>query len=104
MDSIGLAGFSHNFEALDGKHPPVVTALDSFGDVKQSIPTMLMLFLGQLFPSLLIKFPTERLKTIKNISSTIGSLVGGIIDSARVDKEADVWSDKSIIGTLGKVD
>lgn len=30
LDSIGLAGFSHDFAALDGRKGPVISALEAF--------------------------------------------------------------------------
>jgi hypothetical protein len=104
LDTIGLAGFSHNFESLNGKQTPLAAALDSFGDAKQDVPTMLMLLLAPLFPVLTDKFPSDRLRVLKSISPIIGSLAGELIDSARTVKELapDGSTDKSIIGSLGK--
>lgn len=100
LDAIGMAGFSHDFESLKGKSPPVVAALDSFGDVNQDIPTFIILVLGHIFPSLLVKVPTKRQMTMKSVSASIGSLAGGLIESARVEK--DQSTDRSIIGMLVK--
>jgi hypothetical protein len=97
LDSIGMAGFSHDFESLKGKSPPVVAALDSFGSVNQSDLSLVLLFLSQLFPSL-SGIPTERLTTLRNIVASINSFAGRIMES---EKEADVSTDKSIIATLG---
>lgn len=102
LDAIGMAGFSHDFESLKGKSPPVVAALDSFGDVNQDIPTFIILVLGHIFPSLLVKVPTKRQMTMKSVSASIGSLAGGLIESARVEK--DQSTDRSIIGMLGNVE
>jgi hypothetical protein len=102
LDTIGMAGFSHDFGSLKGKRPPVVTAVDSFGTVNTSVAAKLIFQLAQMFPQL-IKIPTKRLRTMKNISASIGAFASGIIESARAGVETDASSDKSIIGTLGKL-
>jgi hypothetical protein len=52
----------------------------------------------------LVRIPTQRLRTMQNIVASIGSVTEGLIESARAEKGADVSTDKSIIGTLGEVD
>jgi hypothetical protein len=102
LDSIGIAGFSHDFGSLKGNSPPVVAALDALGSMNNSFSSMLVLALSQVFPPL-INIPTPRLKKIKNICSSIGDVAGALIDSARVENEASRPADKSIIGTLGEL-
>jgi hypothetical protein len=43
-------------------------------------------------------------RMIQNIVANISSVTGGLIESARAEKGADVVTDKSIIVTLGEVD
>jgi hypothetical protein len=103
LDTIGLAGFSHDFESLKGKSPPVVAALDSFGSVKRSIPSILIILFARIFPPIL-RIPTERLRTMRRINASISNVAKGLIESAQGEKGADVSADRSIIGTLGRVD
>ena len=98
-----MAGFSHDFESLKGKSPPVAAALDSFGSVKPSILTLLAYFSARMFPPI-IRIPTKRLRTMQHICASIGNVAKGLIESARNEKGANASTDKSIIGTLGKVD
>lgn len=103
LDTIGMAGFSHDFESLKGKSPPVVSALASFGGVQSSSPSVLIFFSARMFPPI-FRIPTQRLRTIQRIVSSIGNVTTGLIESARDEKGADASADKSIIGTLGRVD
>ncbi|KAF8224488.1 cytochrome P450 [Tricholoma matsutake] len=99
LDTIGIAGFSHDFGSLKGKSPPVVAAFDSFGSLNSSASSMMVLFLSQMIPSL-ANIPTERMGVIKNVVASINSFAGSLLESARVEKGTDVLTDKSIIATL----
>lgn len=105
LDTIGIAGFGHDFGALRGEHGLVEEALESFGTVPPRGPmnTILQL-IGPLFPALL-NIPTKRQVYIKNLHSTMQGIAEGLLDKTRKDAEAASFSvsSRSIIGALGKL-
>lgn len=85
IDSIGIAGFSHEFRTLDGTNPPVEQAFDQSGSARLVSP--LMIILAPVIP-FLVKFwlrdsPGMRLRR-------------------SLEKVADDLLEKSRVGGLGK--
>ncbi|EJU05969.1 cytochrome P450 [Dacryopinax primogenitus] len=59
LDSIGKAGFGHDFASVTGEKPLIQKLLDSFGTSRQSPITALVLSLVHAFP-ILVDLPTKR--------------------------------------------
>ena len=53
LDTIGIAGFSHNFGALEGKHSSVAEAFDSFGSAPPRGLSIILPVLGPVLPILM---------------------------------------------------
>ncbi|KAH0839444.1 cytochrome P450 [Lanmaoa asiatica] len=105
LDTIGLAGFSHDFGALDGKHASVTQIFDSFGSSSSSsaINTGLGL-LAQVFP-ILLRVPTSHTRLIWKLNSAMEEISNVLL--ARTKKELDMTvagdkQEKSVIGLLIK--
>ncbi|KAF8838205.1 cytochrome P450 [Paxillus ammoniavirescens] len=103
LDSIGIAGFSHDFGSLDGKKTSVTEVFDAFGHSSSAINVVLLL-LSQVFP-FITRIPTSRSKLISRLNKTIGEISMVLLDRTRQEKElgiADEKGDHSIIGLLIK--
>jgi hypothetical protein len=103
LDSIGIAGFSHDFGSLDGKKTSVTEVFDAFGHSSSAINVVLLL-LSQAFP-FITRIPTSRSKLIRRLNATIGEISAVLLDRTRKEKElgiADEKGDHSIIGLLSE--
>ena len=103
LDTIGLAGFSHDFGALEGKHAPVTEIFDSFTSSSGSSALSIGLgLLAQVFP-FLIRIPTPRSKLIGKLNTAMEEISNTLL--ARTKQELDMGvvdgkEEKSVIGLL----
>ncbi|KAJ7124519.1 cytochrome P450 [Mycena epipterygia] len=101
IDTLGIAGFSHDFCALDGEDSPVMSALNSAGkEGRHQIPAMLSI-LAETFPSLL-RLPLSVNKRMAQLRAALDDIAGRIIDEktrAENMPKADA-ADLSMIGAL----
>jgi hypothetical protein len=97
LDTIGLAGFSHHFGALDGKASAVASA---FADFQGSAPGLAdaFVFLFQLFFPRVASLPTPRQRTIKRLNVACGHLAKEIIAKAHAEEKGE----RSVMGLMGK--
>ncbi|KIJ59409.1 hypothetical protein HYDPIDRAFT_140642 [Hydnomerulius pinastri MD-312] len=106
LDTIGIAGFSHDFGSLDGKPTSVTEIFDSFGKSKRSALNTSIFLLAQSIP-ILAKTPTSRSKLVKKLNKSVGEITDVLLARTRKEKEAGVIGDKdekSIIGLLIKAE
>ncbi|KAG1742242.1 cytochrome P450 [Suillus paluster] len=107
LDTIGIAGFSHDFGSLDGKHTSVTEVFDSFGN--NSRPSALGLFiiaLAQAFPIVLKMIPTKRTIRAKKLGATMGEISNKLLIRSHQEKDASMKDaeEKSVIGQLIKAE
>ncbi|KAJ7753314.1 cytochrome P450 [Mycena maculata] len=95
LDTIGLAGFSHDFGTLSGRPSAVATAFDSLGS-KPSLFDMVIFMALPILP-FLINVPTGRRMLLDRLSATMRELADTFLAANR-----DVTVDKSVIGLLAK--
>ncbi|KAK1219444.1 hypothetical protein PQX77_017816 [Marasmius sp. AFHP31] len=101
LDSIGIAGFSHDFGSLDGKPSAVVDAFESLGQTPPSKLGLIIFLLSFVFPSLM-SMPTRRNKRLMELKRSMGEIADELLERSRKgDLGAD---DKSIIGLLIKAE
>ncbi|KAK1220157.1 hypothetical protein PQX77_017096 [Marasmius sp. AFHP31] len=101
LDSIGIAGFSHDFGSLDGKPSAVVEAFESLGQTPDSKIGLLLFLLSFVFPALL-NIPTKRNQQLLELRKTMGGIADELLDGSR---KGDLGGeDKSIIGLLIKAE
>ncbi|KAG2344474.1 cytochrome P450 [Suillus weaverae] len=107
LDTIGIAGFSHDFGSLDGKHASVTEVFDSFGSSPQASALHRVFFLlGSAFP-IIAKIPTKRTKLSKKLNVTMGEISNDLLLRSRREKDVNVKEaeeEKSIIGLLIKAE
>jgi len=107
LDSIGIAGFSHNFGSLEGKRSVVTETFDAFADLKPSVFEKIVLLLAFVFP-VLTRIPFTRQRLNVRFNKNLGEIAEQVLSNSRREKQgnADVTKseDKSIIGLLLKAE
>ncbi|KAI9464898.1 cytochrome P450 [Boletus coccyginus] len=102
LDTIGLAGFSHDFGSLEGKHATVTEVFDIFGESSSSAPNKGLLLLAQTFP-FLISLPTPRTNLIQKLNTAMDEISNELIAQTQKELEMGVIGgkeEKSVIGLL----
>ena len=103
LDTIGLAGFSHNFGALRGKHAHVTEVFDTFGASPRSMALDTgLLLLAQVFP-FLADIPTSRTRMIQKLNVAMEEISNVLLSRTRKEMEMGVVGgreERSIIGLL----
>ncbi|KAI5117516.1 hypothetical protein M0805_009524 [Coniferiporia weirii] len=105
LDSIGIAGFSHDFGALEGRHSDVAEMFDSFGSLPPRGVSIVLPLLGPILPFLL-KIPTNRRRLVKRLHSTMEEIAETLLERSRKEKAAGTTGDtgRSMIGSLLKAE
>ncbi|KAG8214366.1 cytochrome P450 [Butyriboletus roseoflavus] len=105
LDTIGLAGFSHNFGALQGKHAHVTEIFDTFAASPRSTAVNTgLLLLAQVFP-FLVGIPTAHRRLVRKLSVAMEEISNVLLSRTQKELEIGVVGDKeerSIIGLLSK--
>ncbi|KAG2132746.1 cytochrome P450 [Suillus clintonianus] len=105
LDTIGIAGFSHDFGSLDGKRASVTEVFDTFGsNLQASALNQAFDLLASAF-AIFTKIPTKRMKLFKKVGITMGEISDDLLIRSRQEKDANVAErdeEKSIIGLLFK--
>ncbi len=106
LDSIGIAGFSHDFGSLKGKHSEMTDVFDAFGTLKSSTLADVMFLLAPLMP-ILRNVPSERMLLSQKPHRTMTGIGDVLLRHTRDEKE--VTGDykyspgQSIIGALSEL-
>ncbi|KAJ6487643.1 cytochrome P450 [Mycena sanguinolenta] len=96
LDTIGLAGFAHDFGALSGKASTIAKAFDEIGS-KPSFLDTVSLMLSLIFPFFSMGvIPTARGSLINQLRKEMLALGDKFLETP-----GDVTTDKSVIGLLG---
>jgi cytochrome P450 len=105
LDTVGIAGFSHDFGSLDGKRASVTEVFDTFGkDQQASAVNQIVLLLASAFP-IIVKIPTKHSNLVKKLGDTMGEISNNLLTRSRQEKDANMSErdeEKSIIGLLIK--
>jgi cytochrome P450 len=105
LDTIGIAGFSHDFGSLDGKRASVTKVFDTFGNNQQaSAVNKVLRLLASVFP-VITKIPTKRRNLMKKLNTTMEEISIDLLIRSRREKDANISGrdeEKSIIGLLIK--
>ncbi|KAG1901360.1 cytochrome P450 [Suillus fuscotomentosus] len=105
LDTVGIAGFSHDFGSLDGKPASVTEVFDTFGsNQKASAVNEVFILLASAFP-IILKIPTKRQNLFKKLSVTMGQISNELLIRSRREKDVNIGErgqENSIIGLLIK--
>ncbi|KAJ7705385.1 cytochrome P450 [Mycena rosella] len=95
LDTIGLAGFNHDFTALSGRPSAIASAFDSTGS-KPSLMDTVVLVLSMMLP-IFDYIPTGRREMLNNLAK----IMKEIGDEFIARTSADSTLEKSVVGLLG---
>ncbi|KAG2039489.1 cytochrome P450 [Suillus americanus] len=105
LDTIGIAGFSHDFGSLDGKRASVTEVFDTFGNnQKASAGNKVLFLLASAFP-IISKIPTRRRNLVKKLGVAMEEISNDLLIRSRREKDVNISErdeEKSIIGLLIK--
>ena len=106
LDSIGIAGFSHDFGSLEGKQSDVADVFDAMGRVKPTPLAALVIFFGNVFP-ILWRIPTEMRLLQRKLNKSMEDIAVPLLESTRLEMRGlgeKGKEEKSIIGLLIKAE
>ncbi|KAH9936872.1 cytochrome P450 [Epithele typhae] len=106
LDSIGIAGFSHDFRSLDGQRSDIAEVFDAMGRVKPSVLSALVIFFGNVFP-VLWKLPTEMRRLQRKMNRSMEQIAVVLLENTRRELRGlgeTGKEEKSIIGLLIKAE
>ena len=104
MDSIGIAGFSHNFGCLESKHCAVAEVFDAMGRLKPSPVTAIVILFSSIFP-FLPRLPTETRKLQTKLNRSMEEIAVPLLENTRREMRGlgeKGKEEKSIIGLLSE--
>ncbi|KIL67056.1 hypothetical protein M378DRAFT_160034 [Amanita muscaria Koide BX008] len=96
LDSIGIAGFGHDFRSLDGHESPVTETLDA---LLEDTSFRVLILLGSFLPQLL-NLPFKHAKILRRMKNAFSDIAKILLEKSR--QETDAEKDKSILGLLLK--
>lgn len=102
LDSIGLAGFSHDFGALDGRKAPVTRIFEAFQESsKRNDMSSGVFLLLQVFP-MLVYIPSPRMRLVRELHYAMVDVCNAMLDQTKKEKEAGALDgrERSIIEVL----
>ncbi|TFY61456.1 hypothetical protein EVG20_g7054 [Dentipellis fragilis] len=102
LDSIGLAGFSHDFGTLRSEPALVGKIFDSFSQLDGSTPSKLLFFLRPFLPRFVMNMiPNKREGTIRLLNDTMGKIAEELLVKFRKEHEEGAEEgDRSVLGLL----
>ncbi|OJT02316.1 11-oxo-beta-amyrin 30-oxidase [Trametes pubescens] len=104
LDSVGIAGFSHDFGSLEGKHSAVADVFDRMGHIKPSPITAAAFFFGNTFP-FLWRIPTPMRRLQMQLNRSMEEIATVLLENTRREMQGTAekgHEDKSIIGLLNE--
>lgn len=103
LDTIGIAGFGHDFGALRGENGIVEEAFDTLSSEPPKGINAVIILLAAVVPSLL-KIPTRRRRLLIHLNVAMQSIAKGLLLRTKKDAEAGTYSttSRSIMGALSK--
>ena len=104
LDSIGVAGFGHDFGALQGKKTEIIEVFDAFANLGTDYFFIIIFLLGSKLP-FLNRIPTARSNLFTRLGASLRDVSGELLSKSRAEKESGGLTaemSQSIIGTLRK--
>ncbi|KAJ7476918.1 cytochrome P450 [Mycena galericulata] len=106
LDSIGIAGFSHDFRYIEGHESSVTAAFEALQVSEMTFFAELLFSLAFTFPWLL-NVPTQRMRLFWELRRSLNVIADRLLTNTRREKEGNVaeeLTDKSVIGLLLKAE
>jgi hypothetical protein len=102
LDSIGIAGFSHDFRYLDGQRSPATAAFEELLITEMSFLAQAVSIFSFTFP-FIQNVPTHRMRLFQELRRSLSVITERLLADtcgAREGSVADEQTDKSVIGLL----
>jgi hypothetical protein len=98
FDSVGIAGFSHDFKSLHDEPSDVKAAFEAFSDLKPSLVETAVFLISPVFP-MIAHIPTTIKNLTKKLNASLKTIAVKLLTESSIigDQKA---VDKSIIGLL----
>ncbi|KAG1901359.1 cytochrome P450 [Suillus fuscotomentosus] len=104
LDTVGIAGFSHDFGSLDGRRVSVAEAFDTIGSNQPSAVDKAVFLLASVFP-IILKIPNKRQNLFTQLGITMEQISNELLIRSRREKDANMsqgGEENSLIGLLIK--
>ncbi|KIJ12884.1 hypothetical protein PAXINDRAFT_14245 [Paxillus involutus ATCC 200175] len=104
LDTIGIAGFSHDFASLDGKKSAVTIVFEEIAKAQPCSAIAYIAILAHLFPALL-RIPNPQMRVTQMLNNSMGMISKELLERTKKDNKNDAsggQKDKSIMGLLFK--
>ncbi|KAI6044115.1 cytochrome P450 [Pisolithus marmoratus] len=105
LDTIGMAGFSHEFGSLDGKPATIQKVFSAFDtSAKQSFLDIAVVLFADVFP-IFSYIPVSCVQSLVDMQETLSGVAKKLLEKMEKEKEEGVIDgkeDRSIIGVLIK--
>jgi hypothetical protein len=99
LDSMGLAGFSHDFGALGGQRSLLRELFDAFASAPLSLMSIVVLLLAPAVPAL-SRLPTQRAQLRNRFSGQSGVIARELLAKTAEGEGTIRKDDRSILGLL----
>ncbi|KIL62639.1 hypothetical protein M378DRAFT_165469 [Amanita muscaria Koide BX008] len=100
FDSVGIAGFGHDFRSLDGEQSPVLEVFTLFSNILESATFILFVLTGFYFPQV-VKAPVKPARLLKKLKEATSDIAKQLLENSNKEEGAsDTTMDRSIIGVL----
>ncbi|KIL62637.1 hypothetical protein M378DRAFT_108174 [Amanita muscaria Koide BX008] len=99
LDCIGIAGFGHDFKALEGHKSAVTEAFEAFETLNDPESFHLFMLIGNLIPQI-VNIPMKSGRLFKKLKTTLSEIAENLLQESR--SENHVQENKSILGLLLK--
>ncbi|KAF8334402.1 cytochrome P450 [Amanita rubescens] len=99
LDSIGIAGFGHDFKSIDGVESPVNDVFRYFNDSDSNDARVMIDMIGPIFPFVhLIPFRTMRM--FGALKKAMDLIATELIQSSETERDTSSIKDRSMLGML----
>ncbi|TRM56549.1 cytochrome P450 [Schizophyllum amplum] len=102
LDSIGIAGFGHDFGTIAGQPSPIIDSFEGFGKLGSSIVGTLIFILTPFLP-FLDYVPTASKKLTDRVRAILTVIADEMLEQSRLGTEG-LLAQKSIIGQIIKAE
>jgi hypothetical protein len=102
LDSVGIAGFSHDFRSLAGEESPVTRAFAALQRTERTSFSELMFGLSFVFP-IFLRVPTQIMRLFWDMRHSLDVIAENLLENTRREREGmlpEGPADKSLMGVL----
>lgn len=99
LDCIGIAGFGHDFKALEGHKSAVTEAFEAFETLNDPESFHLFMLIGNLIPQI-VNIPMKSGRLFKKLKTTLSEIAENLLQESRTENH--VQENRSILGLLLK--